>query len=60
MPFAIANLSITHHILIIAGTATKPASSAGTSALWLLAIGAVWLAIALVRLSRSEFSASEA
>lgn len=60
MPFSIANLSITHHIVIIAGAAEDlPAGSPGASILWLLGIGGVWLAVALVRLARSEFSTGE-
>jgi hypothetical protein len=60
MPFSIANLSITHHVLVVAGVGHgTPSGSTGAAVLWLLAIGSAWLVIALVRVSRSEFSSSD-
>lgn len=57
MPFSIAKLSVTHHILILGGASPSEATgSPGASAIWLLTIGALWLALGLWRLSRSEFS----
>jgi hypothetical protein len=60
MPFSIANLSITHHILVLGGLKSSELSaSAGRSALWLLGLGLFWLVLGLWRLARSEFSSSE-
>lgn len=60
MPFSIANLSITHHIGIVAGLGGSDVpSSAGSSVVWLLAIGTFWLLLGLWRVARSEFASGE-
>jgi ABC-2 type transport system permease protein len=60
MPFSIANLSITHHILTVAGVQQGGSTgSVGVSIIWLLGIGGFWFAIALRRISASEFSAGD-
>lgn len=60
MPFSISNLSITHHIIEVAGVEQgTAASSIAVSIAWLLGIGAFWFAIALRRITVSEFSAGE-
>jgi ABC-type transport system involved in multi-copper enzyme maturation permease subunit len=60
MPFSIANLSTSHHILVVGGLVSPGADgSAAASVVWLLGIGLFWLLIGLWRISRSEFAGAE-
>jgi ABC-type transport system involved in multi-copper enzyme maturation permease subunit len=60
IPFALRNASITHQIRVIAGVSgVEPPPAAWVGAVWIIGISAFWLAIALLRLRRAEFSSSE-
>jgi hypothetical protein len=53
VPFTLANLSITHQVGRVAGIGD---GAVGTALAWLAGISALWLAIALWRVSVSEYA----
>lgn len=55
IPFSLANLSITYQIRQMAGV-TRRGDSLIAGALWCLGIGAVFLAVGLLRLRRAEYA----
>lgn len=59
MPFSIAKLSVTHHLVAIAGAHETSTTSIGGSVLWMVGIGSFWLGLGLWRLARAEFSSGE-
>lgn len=60
MPFSIAKLSMTHHVVTLGGVRDgSPDASPTAAAIWLLGIAAFWLVLGLWRIGRSEFASSE-
>lgn len=56
LDFSLQNLSITHHARQIADADRGMADPTGPAIIWLLGIAAVWLAVAVWRINRAEYS----
>lgn len=54
MPVSLAELSVSHQVLTIAGIAPDGSGDVVTAALALAVLGAVWLGVALIRIRRLE------
>jgi len=54
LPGSLQELSVTHHVRVIADMLDRTAESAGLAALGCILIGGLWLAIGLVRVRRLE------
>jgi ABC-type transport system involved in multi-copper enzyme maturation permease subunit len=59
IPFSLRNLAVTHQIRQIAGVGSGGGEPVWIAAAWLIGVCAVWLALAFVRVARSEFTSGD-